>query len=454
MPRKSLSGPLLLSGAILLLLGGGIEYMLHLHKLKAEKERNLHATEFASQLRSHVDRELNAVIHLTSGLSSYLTVRHNSLDPKELENILATLYANSRHIRNFGIAIGYRLTYVYPIDSNKAAIGLDYRALPDQWPAVSRAIENHKPVLVGNVKLVQGGTGIIYRIPVFINDSYWGLLSTVIDSQSFSSAAFQGDDSDLYQFALKGSDEANDTGNLLWGAADLFADPQAVQVESDNGWRFAVKPAGPNSPAIMRWLVRGLGWAFAALLAFLSYLSLKHRDSMAQLALVDPLTGIPNRRLLDDRLDHAMKRLLRHPESQCVLIFIDLDGFKAINDSHGHRAGDTVLQASASRLCQRVRAGDTVGRWGGDEFLVLAEEMDVKELEPFVTRLRSTIEHPIEFHGQRFQVGASIGWAVSPTDATTPQELTRIADRRMYEDKQMRKGLAADQPQTQPKRDS
>jgi len=437
--RRLLPGSILLSGAILLLLGTGIEYMLHLHKLKAEKERLLQATEFAGRLRSQIDRELNAVIYLTSGLSSYLTVRHNSLDPRELENMLATLFASSRHIRNFGIAVGYRLTYVYPAESNKEAIGLDYRNLPAQWPAVSRAIESRKAVLVENVRLVQGGTGIIYRVPVFIDGSYWGLLSTVIDSQSFLSAAFGEDGNGLYRFALRGSDKADGPGEMLWGDAELFADPQAVQVESDNGWRFAVRPVGPDTHAIMRWLVRGLGWAFAGLLAFLSFLSLKHRDTLTHLALVDSLTGIPNRRLLDDRLDQAMKRQPRHPDSQCALFFIDLDGFKAINDGHGHRVGDAVLEASAARLRHCMRPGDTVGRWGGDEFLVLAEELGAKELAAFVARLRSAIEQPIEFHGQHFNVGASMGWALSPQDTTNPQDLIRIADRRMYEDKQKRK---------------
>lgn len=224
----------------------------------------------------------------------------------------------------------------------------------------------------------------------------------------------------------------------------MFNDPDSVRVESDNGWCFAVKPMGPGSQAVMGWLVRGLGWAFAAVLASLCYITLKHRESLGYLALIDALTGIPNRRLLDDRLNQAMERQARHPQSRCLLLFLDLDGFKAINDGHGHRAGDAVLQALASRVRHCLRAGDTIGRWGGDEFVVLAEDLDDSELEPLAMRLRIVIENPVDYHGHSFQVGVSIGWAISPVDAQTAHELIRIADRRMYEDKQRRKDVALD----------
>lgn len=436
--HRPLPSSLLLSWVFLMALGAGIEYMLYLHEIKADKENHLQAVEFASRLRAHIDRELNAVIYLTGGLGSYLIVRHNSLDPRELENMLATIYASSRHIRNFGIAIGYRLTYVYPHAKNKAAIGLDYRTLPGQWPAVKQAIESRKAVLIENVHLVQGGTGIIYRVPVYIDDHYWGLISTVIDSDSFLNAAFRDDGTSLFQFAMRGSNH----DNILWGQAELFNDPEAVLVESDNGWCFAVKSLGPNAQVIMSWLVRGLGWCLAIVLAFLAYSMLKHRESLSKLALIDTLTGIPNRRLLDDRLEQTLRRLTRHPGSRCALVFIDLDGFKSINDRYGHRVGDVLLQSVACRMRHCVRGGDTLGRWGGDEFVVLSEDLAEGELEQLTQRLRIAVEKPIDYHGHILQVGASIGWAISPVDAQTVPELIRIADMRMYENKQTRKNAA------------
>lgn len=439
--RKFTSGPLIWAGALLLVLGAAVEHMLYLHGLKMEQETRLEAVEFASRLRARVDRELNAVIHLTSGLSSYLIVRHKTLDPWELENMLATLYAGNRHVRNFGVAVGYRLTYVYPRAGNEQAIGLDFRDLPDQWPAVKKAIEERKAMLVEGVPLVQSGIGIIYRIPVFIDGNFWGLLSTVIDSDSLLSAAFQYNRDDPFEFALMGSDGSGRPGMVLWGRPELFTEPETVEVGTDSGWRFAVKPLGQNSDALIHWLLRGLGWIFALSLAAMTHFTLRQRESLTHLALVDPLTGLPNRRLLDDRIEQAIAQGKRHPETQSALLFVDLDGFKAINDAHGHRAGDAVLQAAAARVCGCLRAGDTVGRWGGDEFVVLLREIGVGELEQLVRRLRVAVEAPVDFNGQGFRVGASMGWALSPRDATTAQELIRLADHAMYEDKRKRKAF-------------
>lgn len=437
--RKSRSGPVVWAAMLLFVLGAGVEYMLHLHGLKVEQESRLGAVVFAAQLRAQVDRELNAAIFLTSGLSSYLTVRHDTLNPRELERILAAIHSGTRHIRNFGIAVGYRLTYVYPIAGNEPAISLDYRDQPQQWPAVRRTIEGRKPVLVQGVELVQGGTGIIYRVPIYIEGHYWGLLSTVIDCDSVLSAAFKDSRDSLFEFAVMGSDGSGGPGKVLWGRPELLAEPNVVTADSDNGWRFVVKSRGTNSGALMGWLVRGLGWAFALAAAVMAYLALEHRESLTYLALVDPLTGLPNRRLLDDRIEQAVARSGRHPDTPCALLFVDLDGFKAINDRHGHRAGDAVLQAAAARVRRCVRGGDTVGRWGGDEFVVLANELEIGELEQLVLRLRAAVEAPVDHEGKRFRVGASIGWAMSPRDTNCAHELIRLADRAMYDDKTLRK---------------
>lgn len=438
--HKFKHGSLVLGWVLLMILGGAAEYLLHLHEAKLNQERKLAAVEFASQLRARADRELNSVIYLMSGLSSYLTVHHHALNPNELGNMLAALYASGRHVRNFGIAVGYQLTYVYPKTGNEKAIGLDYRNQPDQWPAVQRAVESHKATLTEQVRLVQGGTGIIYRVPVYIDGKYWGLLSTVIDSDSFLSAAFRDAGSRLFEFALRGSGAV---GDVLWGRTDLFADPLAVRIESDNGWLFAVKPSSPDSQTVIRWLLRGFGWAFALALAGFAYFVVRHREAMAYLAWLDPLTELPNRRLFTDRVEQAMARQNRHPEQHCALIFIDLDDFRAVNEAHGHPVGDTILRAVAARLRKCLNGGDTAGRWGGDEFVVLAEDINPAALTDLMERIRATLSAPIGHDGELHRISASIGWANCPEDAYAAQSLIEVADMRMYKEKRERKGLAA-----------
>jgi GGDEF domain-containing protein len=101
----------------------------------------------------------------------------------------------------------------------------------------------------------------------------------------------------------------------------------------------------------------------------------RREDHWRHQAMHDALTGLPNRSLLLDRLDHAVAGAARDPRSLAVL-FIDLDAFKTVNDRHGHAAGDQVLRAAAQRMADSVRSGDTIGRWGGDEFLVVAERLE------------------------------------------------------------------------------
>src|SRR5207248_6051566 len=120
-----------------------------------------------------------------------------------------------------------------------------------------------------------------------------------------------------------------------------------------------------------------------------------HREQLSYQALHDPLTALPNRVLFADRLDHALESLQRRPGLLAVL-FVDVDRFKLINDSLGHAKGDQVLVTVADRLRAALRPGDTVARFGGDEFVVLCEDVtDEAEATAIAERLRETIGEPM-----------------------------------------------------------
>jgi diguanylate cyclase (GGDEF)-like protein len=162
------------------------------------------------------------------------------------------------------------------------------------------------------------------------------------------------------------------------------------------------------------------------------------------LALHDPLTGLPNRRLFEDRMASALERS-RRSESQMALMLIDLDNFKEINDTLGHHMGDLVLQHVASVFVERVRRSDTVSRTGGDEFSVILEEPTNREKAENVERsLRQLLDEPVVLGSHTVQIGASIGIAVYPQDAADAESLCIAADRRMYEAKHSARGLKQD----------
>jgi diguanylate cyclase len=160
------------------------------------------------------------------------------------------------------------------------------------------------------------------------------------------------------------------------------------------------------------------------------------------LALHDALTGLTNVTLFKDRLRNGLAQAKRH-KWRLAVMFIDLDGFKGVNDSHGHDVGDRVLQMVAQRMQELVRAGDTVSRRGGDEFLFLMlEATDERSAANLAAKIIDTVAQPCEVEGLRLTVTPSIGVALYPEDGGSGRELLKNADTAMYAAKQQKNGYA------------
>jgi len=152
----------------------------------------------------------------------------------------------------------------------------------------------------------------------------------------------------------------------------------------------------------------------------------------------DELTGLPNRRSFEDRLASAVERC-RRESSSLALFMLDLDGFKQINDTYGHHAGDQLLRHVAYTLRERVEGFDTLARLGGDEFTMLTcDPGRAQSVEQLRDAIRDAIEHPLILDGHSLAVSASVGIALFPEDADDATRLLRIADLRMYSVKQAR----------------
>lgn len=157
------------------------------------------------------------------------------------------------------------------------------------------------------------------------------------------------------------------------------------------------------------------------------------QEAVEQMAFIDPLTGLPNRRLMRDRLLQALAFAARS-NALVAVCMMDLDGFKAVNDTLGHDAGDAVLVEVAGRLLQVVRANDTVARLGGDEFVLLLSGLGaVPEAEEVIERALHAVRLPIVLEGGAVaRVSASIGLAIYPDDGLLPDDLLRRSDSAMY----------------------
>jgi diguanylate cyclase (GGDEF)-like protein len=165
------------------------------------------------------------------------------------------------------------------------------------------------------------------------------------------------------------------------------------------------------------------------------------QKQIRQLAHYDFLTGLPNRTLFNQLLDHALVKAQRYSRRLAIL-FIDLDGFKQINDRFGHDAGDHLLVTFTLRLRESLRKSDLVGRHtgsetaarlGGDEFVVLVDEfVDPFELEAVAEKILTAAAQPFPLAGPEGEVSASIGISVYPADGTDIESLTKSADSAMY----------------------
>ncbi|WP_341503195.1 EAL domain-containing protein [Gallaecimonas sp. GXIMD4217] len=162
----------------------------------------------------------------------------------------------------------------------------------------------------------------------------------------------------------------------------------------------------------------------------------EHQKHLEHVAHYDALTGLPNRMLLAKRLRQAVARSDRTGRPMAV-VYLDLDGFKAINDSHGHHVGDEMLVALSRKMRQALRDSDVLSRIGGDEFVAVLPDLgQPRDCEPVLNRLLQALSAPVQVSGQMMQVSGSLGVTLYPTDAVDTEKLVRHADQAMYQAKQ------------------
>lgn len=175
---------------------------------------------------------------------------------------------------------------------------------------------------------------------------------------------------------------------------------------------------------------------YLLLTSFIDITSLKNaEEQIRKLADQDALTQLPNLRCTKSRLERALLHSRRYG-GRIALIFVDLDGFKPVNDQHGHDAGDTVLKEVAKRLMSATRECDTVGRIGGDEFLiVLTEVAKTSDVDIVADRVMQAVAQPISVEDAVVHVSASLGGAISERDGDDAKSLIKAADKAMYQAK-------------------
>jgi diguanylate cyclase (GGDEF)-like protein len=225
---------------------------------------------------------------------------------------------------------------------------------------------------------------------------------------------------------------------------DSQGQPFALRVDRQLGW------ADLNMPIVIA-TASALLLFLALLLLFLNiYLRREeHRkrsaNSLLHMATHDALTGLPNRTLLVDRFSQACSRTQRRDITFSIM-FLDLDGFKKVNDTYGHEVGDQLLKILGSLLKECIRDEDTLSRISGDEFVILLEDSSYENAEGVARKIQARLMQPLLIQGIELNIGISLGIAVYPDDGTEMSELLRKADARMYAAKEQRKCLMLERP--------
>ncbi|SHJ52834.1 PAS domain S-box-containing protein [Malonomonas rubra DSM 5091] len=258
----------------------------------AEKQRyrevlRSQTTSRLSQLRAEIEAGINVDFYLTRGLIAYIAT-HSGLSQDSFQRWANNLLQHRHSIINIGIAPDNIVSFVYPLEGNERAIGLDYTKNKTQWPSVKQAIEAHKTVVAGPVNLVQGGVAFISRTPIYIDKgesegdkTYWGMASIVIDKDRLLRAAGYYAFADEFQVALRGVDGKGAAGDVIEGATEIFErQPVLLDVNLPEGsWQLAAIPLGGwLQPSPRLWWFRSLGLCLAVIAGLGMYVWLVRVD--------------------------------------------------------------------------------------------------------------------------------------------------------------------------------
>ncbi len=405
-----------------------------------EVQRNAILAE-AGSVRARLESELNSSLYLGWGMAAFISANPD-FNTSQFERVAATLMRLRPNIRSLAVAPDNVIRFIYPLAGNERALGLRYLETPGQRESIERLMRDWQPVLNGPVELAQGGLGLINRVPVLVTQTtadvrYWGLVSVALDPQPILLGAGLEQSRDV-EFALRGRDGLGAQGDVFFGREQLFSDGDAELLDvvlPGGSWQLAARPRTGWSGLHESWQIGALlalCVLVALILGIMVGMLIIDRYQIQQLARYDPLTGVANRLRFDERASEMMA-MARRSQRPFVLLNLDLNDFKRINDEFGHAAGDAMLVHVARQLLDCLRETDFLARIGGDEFLALLPDTEPgPSLDSLLKRVHGALAKPLLLGTDSLTVGTSIGVAAYPVDGDSLDALLSAADHAMY----------------------
>ncbi|MFT4008146.1 MAG: sensor domain-containing diguanylate cyclase [Lacrimispora sp.] len=375
------------------------------------------------QLIKEKSSQLNAVIsgllYKTETLSA-LVVRSDG-NTQNFDKVAAIIF-DSPALANVLLAPDGIVSDVYPKQGNEAVIGYNLLGEGEGNIEAIMAKESGKLIFGGPFHLMQGGQALVGRLPVYLdepdgNKRFWGLVSVTLEYpqvlddvrlSEFESAGF------LYEI-WRISPDTNDKQTIAKSERNIGAHISYIEEYVpilNAGWYFRIAPARQwyGYPETWLMIVAGISISFLVSLTSKKNIELKlMRTELENMVRIDALTQVYNRGYFMDLAAVQVQRSMRLNNS-CFIVMMDIDHFKKTNDTYGHTTGDKVLENVAQRMRNIIRPYDLIGRYGGEEFIMLISDLDKQALLNVVERIRLSIcEDPMEIEGNYIDISASFG---------------------------------------------
>lgn len=348
---------------------GASAVSVNLYQLNKQREfAYLHdqVLQQASVIRANLEHEINTSLNLTLGLVIYIST-HPDITQHEFSVIARRIVQKAPYIKNVGLARDNVISHIYPLAGNEAALGIRYLDLPDQREAVLRAINTRSTVIAGPVRLVQGGTGLISRIPIFLDnraEDYWGIASLVIDAEAFyQRVGISSGVTGNLNIALRGKDSLGDQGEVFYGDGELFERPDSVLLPiawPEGSWVLAAEPH-------QGWVLYNSG-SFEILMLGIS---VSVFISMLVYALLDALVALSQAKRRAEASSEQKSRFFGHMTHELRTPLTAIQGVLGILQSDRvelDKAQVRELLGNADRNCSRLL-------W------VINDVLDLKKLE-------------------------------------------------------------------------
>ena len=409
------------------------------------------ASSYSNEIRRTLEHTLSAAYAAAE------LVYSKNTEPEAFRAAVQRLIPRYPHVLSVELAPDGIIEQVEPLAGHEKAVGLNLLEYQGHKEEAEAARKSGKLALLGPYTLVQGFPALIGMLPVFTEGAatvdetggnekrFWGFVSIVIDSGGMVSSLHEsGLCARGYNYELLKS--SDDGANFITVARTKRAVKSPVESKfevANTKWIFKIEPAAG-------WLnVRGIVRVttvlcitdiliFISALLFQNFVSYNRRLENA--ISFDSLTGAYTRQAGILLLDYEIKKARRN-ETKLMLCFIDMNDFKHINDTYGHRTGDLLLQKAVEYMKNSIRATDVIARFGGDEFLVILNDQNTsRSNEDVIERLKKAMTGAvITEDGRRVDFSASIGTAVFPDNGKNRSALIEYADKAMYEAKQSQK---------------